>query len=164
MKRPHLIGAILLAAAAAPALAQQVAFTFDDLPEHSDLPPHVTRLQVVCSIAQTLKHDHLPPVYDFVNAVALTDTLSEISALRAWRQAGHPLGNHTYSHLDLKAVTVQQYEEDIAKNEPVLKRLMPDEDWHWFRYPYLSEGETLEKRDAIRSWLAEHGYRIAQVS
>jgi peptidoglycan/xylan/chitin deacetylase (PgdA/CDA1 family) len=45
-----------------------------------------------------------------------------------------------------------------------LRALMGQRDWHWFRYPFLHEGETLEKRHAIRSYLHEHGYRAAQVT
>jgi peptidoglycan/xylan/chitin deacetylase (PgdA/CDA1 family) len=37
-------------------------------------------------------------------------------------------------------------------------------DWRWFRYPFLWEGETLEKRHAVRAYLSEHGYRVAQVT
>jgi hypothetical protein len=32
------------------------------------------------------------------------------------------------------------------------------------RYPFLHEGDTLEKRRAIRAFLAAHGYRIAQTT
>jgi peptidoglycan/xylan/chitin deacetylase (PgdA/CDA1 family) len=144
--------------------AQQVAITFDDLPEHGDLPPHLTRLQVAKSILTTLKHEHMPAVYGFINAVALEDTPSEINVLRAWRAAGQPLGSHTYSHADLTATTVAKYEADIDRNELLLRRLMKNEDWRWFRYPYLREGDTLEKRDAIRSYLSQRRYRTAQVS
>ncbi|WP_260706371.1 polysaccharide deacetylase family protein [Edaphobacter flagellatus] len=149
---------------AVPLCAQQVAITFDDLPEHGDLPPHVTRLQVAKSILATIREERLPPVYGFINAVALKDTPSEIHVLRAWRAAGQPLGSHTYSHADLSAITPAQYESDIAKNEPLLKQLMGTQDWRWFRYPYLREGDTLKKRDAIRAYLGQKGYRVAQVS
>ena len=37
-------------------------------------------------------------------------------------------------------------------------------DWHWFRYPFLWEGDTLDKRHAVRAYLKDHGYRVAQVS
>jgi hypothetical protein len=47
----------------------------------------------------------------------------------------------------------------------VLKQLQPDTArWKFFRYPYLFEGETLEKRNAVRAWLHEHGYALAQVT
>ena len=39
-----------------------------------------------------------------------------------------------------------------------------DGDWHWFRYPYLEEGNTLAKREAVRGWLLAHDYRIAEVT
>ncbi len=38
------------------------------------------------------------------------------------------------------------------------------EDWHWFRYPFLREGDTLEKRRSVIAYLKEHGYRVAQVT
>ena len=33
-----------------------------------------------------------------------------------------------------------------------------------FRFPYLKEGETAAKRDAIRAFLKQHGYRIGHVT
>jgi peptidoglycan/xylan/chitin deacetylase (PgdA/CDA1 family) len=41
---------------------------------------------------------------------------------------------------------------------------MAGNDWHWFRYPFLWEGDTFEKRRAIRAYLAANGYRVAQVT
>jgi peptidoglycan-N-acetylglucosamine deacetylase len=32
------------------------------------------------------------------------------------------------------------------------------------RYPYLHEGDTVEKRRAVRAYLKAHGYKIAQVT
>ena len=52
----------------------------------------------------------------------------------------------------------------MSKNEPLLEELMGKGGWHWLRYPYLHEGETVEKRRAVRAWLFAHGYKIAQVS
>src|ERR1700734_143342 len=147
-----------------PAVSQQVAFTFDDLPAHGDLPPGQTRLEVAESILRTLHDQHMPPVYGFVNAVKLEKSPDDIAVLKAWRAAGEPLGNHAYSHPSLNEVTVEQFESDIAKNEPILSKLMVGEDWHWFRYPFLWEGDTLEKRHAVRAYLQQNGYRVAQVS
>ena len=33
-----------------------------------------------------------------------------------------------------------------------------------FRYPFLDEGSTLAKRNAVRAYLASNGYRIAEVT
>jgi hypothetical protein len=36
--------------------------------------------------------------------------------------------------------------------------------YKYFRYPFLHEGETLEKRNEIRKFLDQHGYRYAPVA
>jgi peptidoglycan/xylan/chitin deacetylase (PgdA/CDA1 family) len=41
---------------------------------------------------------------------------------------------------------------------------MGDGVWHWFRYPYLREGNTPEKYRAVRAMLARRGYRVAEVT
>jgi peptidoglycan/xylan/chitin deacetylase (PgdA/CDA1 family) len=84
--------------------------------------------------------------------------------LELWREAGQPLGNHTFDHMNLNNNTPAAFEENIRQNEAVLESLMGQRDWHWFRYPYLNEGNTLEKRRAVRAYLRDHHYRIAQVT
>jgi peptidoglycan/xylan/chitin deacetylase (PgdA/CDA1 family) len=144
--------------------AQQVAVTFDDLPAHGPLPAGVTRVDVARSILKTLREARVPKVYGFVNASKLEQTPADMEVLRLWKDAGFPLGNHTYSHMSLNAATTAEFERNIVANEPVLKSLMGGKDWHWFRYPYLWEGDTLEKRREVRTYLKEHKYRIAQVT
>jgi len=154
----------LLALLTLPLHSQQVAITFDDLPLHGDLPPNDSRLQVAQSILATLQREHMPPVYGFINAVDLEEDPALINVLKAWRDAGQPLGNHTYTHIGLNKLSIAGFEADIRKNEPVLSSLATGSDWHWFRYPYLWEGASLDKRHAIRNYLNEHHYQIAQVS
>jgi peptidoglycan-N-acetylglucosamine deacetylase len=38
------------------------------------------------------------------------------------------------------------------------------DDWRWFRYPYLNEGDTLEKHREVRTWLKANHYRVAEVT
>src|SRR5664279_878513 len=144
--------------------AQEVALTFDDLPAHGPLPPGMTRLNVAKSIIATLKAANALKVYGFVNAVKLEQVPEDRQVLEEWRAAGYLLGNHTYSHMSLTDNTAEAFEKDIAANEPALRSRMGKEDWHWFRYPFLWEGETLEKRNAVRAYLKDHGYRVAQVT
>jgi len=143
---------------------QQMAVTFDDLPVHGALPAGMSRLEITQSILMTLKREKLPPVYGFINGERGVDDPSSLSVLRTWVAAGEPLGNHTWAHLDLNKETAEEFEAEVLRNEPLLQSLMGKEDWHWLRYPFLHEGETLEKRRAVRSWLFAHGYKIAQVS
>ena len=153
--------------AAQPSAPLQVAFTFDDLPAHGPLPPGVARPQVVRNILETLRKEGMPPVFGFINGFRVARYPYQIRILQAWRAAGEPLGNHTWSHPELDKRTAAQYEANIARNEPLLERLEPGgaaPAWHWFRYPFLEEGNTVAKRAAVRAWLEAHGYRVAEVS
>lgn len=144
--------------------AQEIAFTFDDLPAHSSLPPGETRQQVASKIIEAINAAHLPPVYGFMNGIRVEDQPDTIQVLEAWRAAGLPLGNHSWSHMNLNQHTLEEFEADVLKNEPLLRKEMGDADWHWFRFPNLAEGDTPEKRAAVRSFLAQHGYKIAGVT
>ncbi|MGB6684555.1 MAG: polysaccharide deacetylase family protein [Candidatus Acidiferrum sp.] len=142
----------------------EIAITVDDLPTHGYMPPGMTRSEIAKSMIAALKAKGIPPVYGFVNASKLDRTWDKADVLKIWTDAGFLLGNHTYSHMDITPNSVQAFEEDIARNEGTLEGFMGGRDWHWFRYPYLNEGDTLEKRHAIRKYLRDHGYRVAQVS
>ena len=142
----------------------QIAFTWDDLPAHSDLPPGVTRLQVIDQLIAGIKAANMPAPYGFVNAQALETDPTLIQVLDHWRAAGFPLGNHTYSHMNLNANTVEAWGADLLKDEPVLQKEMGSGDYHWLRYPNLAEGNTPEKKLAARALLKQHGYKIAGVT
>jgi peptidoglycan/xylan/chitin deacetylase (PgdA/CDA1 family) len=151
-------------AAAAAGARGKVALTFDDLPVHGPAPSGRTRTEVIRDILEALAAAGAPAVYGFVNAKRLEDAPDGAEILRQWRAAGFPLGNHAYSHMNLNQNTVAAFEKDVLANEPTLKALMPDGDWHWFRFPYLCEGDTLDKRRAAAAMLRRHGYRVAQVT
>ena len=143
--------------------AQKLAITFDDLPLNGELPPGVTRTETARNVLAILKKRHVPPVYGFVNAKKLEGNPDGAEALKMWA-AAEPVGNHTYSHMDLEKNTAEAFESEIEENEPALELLQAKDDWHWLRYPYLHEGDTVEKRRAVRAYLKTHGYRIAQVT
>ena len=157
---------ILIGGLAVPAgvAAQQMAITFDDLPAHGPLPPGETRIEVANQVIRALQHAHVPPTYGFVNGVRIEEDPASGAVLSAWRAAGFPLGNHTWSHMNLNQHPLEQFEQDIRKNESLLELQMKDADWRWLRFPYLAEGDTLAKRMGIRVYLAQHGYRIAGVT
>ena len=162
MSRCLLSGALALSAGLA--WGQQMAITFDDLPVHGAMPTGMTRLEITQSILTTLKREKMPPVYGFINGGRGEEDPISLSVLKAWRAAGQPLGNHTWAHLDLNKENPEEFGAEVLRNEPLLESLMGKEDWHWLRYPFLHEGETVEKRRAVRAWLFAHGYKIAEVS
>jgi peptidoglycan/xylan/chitin deacetylase (PgdA/CDA1 family) len=143
---------------------QQIAITFDDLPAHGPLPAGETRLDVANKMLKALKRAHVPPTYGFVNGLAVQEHPGTAAVLSAWRTAGNPLGNHTWSHMNLNQHSLEQFDRDTQQNEALLALLMKEADWHWFRFPFLAEGDTIEKRMGERVYLAEHGYRIAGVT
>ena len=142
----------------------EVAITVDDLPQHGDLPPGITRSDVAKSMVATFKAKGVPAVYGFMNAGKTGDDPDRSESLKLWVDAGLPLGNHAFSHMDLTTHSAEEFEADIAANEPFLQTLMGARDWHWFRYPYLHEGDTLEKRHAVIKYLQEHNYKVAEVT
>ena len=86
------------------------------------------------------------------------------SLLSKWNDAGHTIGNHTYSHRNYagSAMTVAEYEQDILRAQSLLKDFPRFR--KYFRFPMLKEGETVTKRDAMRAFLTQHGYRIGHVT
>ncbi len=157
---------LLAVSSAAAQHRAQVAITVDDLPVHGDLPSTTTRAEIAKKMIEAFKAKGVPGVYGFVNAknIGANGDTEKDSVLKLWADSGFFLGNHTFSHIDLHTSTVQAFEDEIVANESVLQRLMGARDWHWFRYPFLHEGETLEKRHAIRKYLSDHGYKVAQVT
>ncbi|QNN65144.1 polysaccharide deacetylase family protein [Sphingomonas rhizophila] len=152
------------AATTTPTSAPKMAITIDDLPTHAPFPPGVSPNDVNFQLIDALVKARVPGVTAFVNAASVEVDPSTEKALDAWRDAGIPLGNHGWSHKNLNDLTVTDYEREIERNEPVLAALNGRDDFKWYRFPYLAEGDDPAKRLAVRTWLADHGYRIASVS
>jgi len=151
----------------------RIAITFDDLPAHGPLPPGETRLEVASKIIAALHDANVPPTYGFVNGVRIEEQPADAAVLQAWRAAGYPLGNHAWSHMNLNQNSLEAFESDVTHNEPLLSKLMENESggefqnndaWHWFRFPFLAEGDTPKKNAGIRAFLAQRGYKSAAVT
>lgn len=155
--------ALTTGAAAHAADKPVIAFTWDDLPAHAALPPGVTRVQVAADLLKA-SAEAKAPAFGFINGVQTQREPGSDAALKLWREAGQPLGNHTWSHKNIASLTAEQFIAETAQNEPMLKALMGQEDWRWLRYPFLSEGDTPDKRLAVRGWLAANHYKIASVT
>ncbi|MBU4433869.1 MAG: polysaccharide deacetylase family protein [Alphaproteobacteria bacterium] len=161
--------ALLLAVSlAAPIAAQasdiRMAITVDDLPAHSALPVGSTRVEIAADFLAALKAAKAPPVYGFINGVQTEREPASTDVLPLWRAAGNPLGNHGWSHLNLAQIDVATFEAELKRNEPLLEDLAAGSDWRWFRFPFLSEGETPAKRTAVRALLKARGYHTASVT
>lgn len=141
----------------------EIAITIDDLPVHAPYPPGVTPQQVARRMVAALEAAQVPAI-GFVNASHLEAAPDTRAVLTAWRGAGLVLGNHGWAHRALSQMTLAQFEDELTKGEPVLKKLGTGTDWRWFRYPFLDEGKDETERVAARQILAKHGYRVAHVT
>src|SRR5688572_23526290 len=125
----------------------KVALTFDDLPINGQLPAGVTKTQITRDTVAVLKKHRIPPSYGFINAHQLEGDPDGAQALKAWVEGGHPVGNHTYTHIDLTKNSAEDFQRNVLQNEPALQLLTAGVfEQRWFRYPFLHEGDTLEKR------------------
>lgn len=144
--------------------AEPLAITFDDLPLNGQLAPGTTRVGIAKDVLRILKEHRVAQTYGFINARKLEGDADAAAALRVWVAGDQRVGNHAYSHMDLHKNPAESFMKDVAQNEPVLQLLDPGDNWRWFRYPFLHEGDLLDKRRTVRRELQERGYRIAQVT
>jgi peptidoglycan/xylan/chitin deacetylase (PgdA/CDA1 family) len=169
MMKPTFLLIILLVvvtSAQAQTPRRTMAVTIDDLPyvNHAG-NEYLKRAGVATAkILSTLKK-HKAPAIGFVNEHALEvagQRDGRIALLRQWVDSGMMLGNHTYSHPDFNRLTVEQFEEEIAKGEVVTRQLMRSRQPYqlYFRHPMTHTGDTPEKKEAIEKFLAARGYKI----
>src|SRR5580693_6317714 len=91
------------------------------------------------------------------------DDIDGSRLLAGWDEAGHLICNHSYSHKFYgEQTSYADFAVDFLKNEKVIAP------YHnrtaLFRYPFLKEGDTADKRDRFRILLKERGYRVGHVT
>jgi peptidoglycan/xylan/chitin deacetylase (PgdA/CDA1 family) len=154
---------IVLLATATLAHAQQpkqMAVTFDDLP--FGYPRKLTideQREAVARVLATLdKHRVTATVFVIGGSV----TAANRGLVDAVVRGGHAVGNHSFSHQDLAVVSAEDYILDIQKGEQAIMPWLKGTEY--FRYPFLRQGNTVEKRDAVLSWMASRGIVVAPVT
>jgi len=141
------------------ARAQSISFTFDD-----GLDPR-TQSSAAAWNAGILDALQAAGVRSMIfPAGKIVDSPEGWALVRRWGAAGHAVGNHTYSHRSFGSpqLGLDAFTEDVLRADRLLK-----ETPGWtrrLRFPYLKEGDSAQKRDAMRRWMADHGYRPAPVS
>jgi peptidoglycan-N-acetylglucosamine deacetylase len=145
--------------------SRRMAVTFDDLPYvdvgRQDLPSAQRATKEILRVLQT----HHVPVVAFVNEgklLVVGEVDARIALLQQWVDAGMILGNHTYSHPDFNALTIQQFQDEIIKGEVVTRRLMQSRETYqlYFRHPQTHTGDTQAKKEAVENFLAARGYKV----
>jgi peptidoglycan-N-acetylglucosamine deacetylase len=157
---PWKVWLFLLVAVFAPAgHAQSLALTFDDgLDPRTQPEAEVWNQGILDALASVKVKAILLP------ACRRVESEDGMMLVRAWGRGGHSIGNHTYSHWNLGSpeVAAESFISDVEKCDELLNAL---DGWTpRLRFPYLKEGDTVEKREAVRQWMARSGYRAAPVS
>jgi len=136
----------------------EIAFTIDDAPRSAGgLYTGEERTRV---LIKNLKKAKVEDVWFFVNTKRIDENTKK--RLLAYTEAGFHLANHSHSHYWPYKVDLKTYLDDIGSAERIL-RGFPNV-VKFYRYPFLNEGRTREKRDAIRHYLKERGYRNGYVT
>lgn len=84
--------------------------------------------------------------------------------LEKWDQKNHQICNHSYSHLyyNSKSKTSAIFIADFKKGDSVIKNYKNYT--KLFRFPYLKEGNTSQKRDSMRAEMKIGRYRNGHVT
>lgn len=149
---------------------RRIAVTIDDLPwaRVDEIVPADLQQRHAALMAQL--HQANVPVVGFVNENKLEVDgqvqPQRVQMLRDWRDAGYELGNHTYSHMDLNAKGVADFQQDFLRGEQTLRPLLAERGQvpQWMRHPYLRAGRTAEERAQMDVFFQQHGYRVAPVT
>jgi peptidoglycan/xylan/chitin deacetylase (PgdA/CDA1 family) len=141
------------------ALAQSISFTFDD-----GLDPRTQPSAALWNgkILQALDTQGVTAM--IFPAGKNVDSPEGLNLVRRWGQAGHAVGNHTYSHENFGSARVglDAFTADVLRADQLLNATRG---WtRRLRFPYLKEGDTGAKRDGMRQWMAQQGYRPGPVS
>jgi peptidoglycan/xylan/chitin deacetylase (PgdA/CDA1 family) len=139
--------------------AQTISFTFDDgFDPRTTADAAALNGQMLAALREHAVSAMLFP------AGSRVDSPEGVRLVEWWAAAGHAIGNHSYVHRSFgsRQVTVAEFTADVERADQLLAGVRG---WtRMLRFPYLKEGDTAEKRDHLRRWMAERGYRHAYVS
>jgi peptidoglycan/xylan/chitin deacetylase (PgdA/CDA1 family)/ketosteroid isomerase-like protein len=154
MLAPLLLALALGATPATPA-ARPVLITVDDLPiaAASLHPDAADRERITRGLLAVLKKHQIQAV-GLVNWSRLKEP--EVTRLLdLWLAEGHELGNHSSSHPSLTQQSAEAFIADVEQGRSALAKYLASrgKTLRFFRFPFLREGETLEKLRAVRAYL-----------
>ena len=155
-----LYACLALASLAVPptACCQSIALTFDDGPNMADtvgLSPAERNTAILKQLAEA----HLKSIL-FVTRTDGDPKRNEL--IRRWGAEGHEIGNHTATHPDFDETSLAEYERELQTCDKAIRDLPGFT--RRFRFPYLKEGNTIEKRDGFRTFLDANAYNTGPVS
>ena len=138
--------------------AKEIAITFDDSPRAANAYfDGKTRAK---NLIGNLKSHNVKQVAFFSVSKQLNP--EGVKRLQSYSDAGHIIGNHSHSHPDFNKLSLEEYTKDFTIADNLLSQFKTFK--KWFRYPYLREGDNIQKRDGMRISLKEKGYSNAYIT
>lgn len=161
--------ATLTASACAPASMtpkmpqKRLAVTMDDfgLGFNKVLTPTQRNAAILAALA---KHGHKAAGFVSGNLAVAGGERAALAqvVIQSWSDAGHLIGNHTWSHNNSSETDADIVKADILKNHDYLSQFPAYE--KIFRFPYLAEGKEPEKIEIYRAFMREQGFQNAAVT
>jgi peptidoglycan/xylan/chitin deacetylase (PgdA/CDA1 family) len=152
------------------AQTKEICFTLDDLPtvayDFNEIDFQQEIINKLIAVFDTYKI----PAIGFVNESKLYQDgridPEKVDLLKTWLAAGYELGNHTYGHKSYHRVSYDEFTQDVIEGERVCKDLVKNynQQYQYFRHPYLHVGLNKEKHDSLTMFLHLHNYKEAPVS
>lgn len=138
----------------------RICLTFDD-GSVADMPGYDSNKWNYLLLS-SLKENKVQAVF-FVMGKAM-DNEKGRTVLERWSEDGHLIANHTYSHQSYHSAesTFENFSADVLRNDSLIKNYKGYT--KLFRFPYLKEGDTREKRDSFRVFLEKQQYRNGYVT
>ncbi len=143
---------LFLACINANAFSKQIALTFDDAPRSDG--QFFSGVQRTHELIKQFRISGVRQAAFFCNTKQLSGAGK--NRIRAYADAGHVIANHTDTHPDLHQVDLASYKSDIRKAHEKLESFATFR--RWFRFPFLREGDTQQKRDGVRRFLKKLNY------
>jgi peptidoglycan/xylan/chitin deacetylase (PgdA/CDA1 family) len=138
--------------------SQSIALTFDDGPNMAD-DVGMSPADRNAAILRQLSEAHLKSIL-FVTRIDADPKRNEL--IRQWGIEGHQIGNHTATHPDFNKVSLADFERELVTCDRAIRDMRGFT--RRFRFPYLNEGNTVEKRDGFRAFLDSKSYKTGPVS
>jgi peptidoglycan/xylan/chitin deacetylase (PgdA/CDA1 family) len=138
----------------------RISFTFDD-GQTNDIGPYKLEKWNQMLIDNLEKHN--------LRAILFSSGRNKSSEngkyiLSSWNDAGHLIANHTFSHPNFnnEMVTLETFKSELIRNDAIINKY--SNYLSYFRFPYLKEGNTIEKVKGFRQFLKDKGYKNGHVT
>lgn len=145
---------------------KQVAVTLDDGPimRFYSHPSQWHRTLVIDSLTNALARYNAPTTLFAIGGLVQEEEGAAL--LRYWMDKGIPIANHTMSHANFSELTLGEGIDEIVEANEVLQPFAEEynQTLAYFRFPFLAEGQTLEKKEAWNGMIRSLGLTNARVT